>query len=88
MTRELERQIDPLDQAAQTAGEMVNDGVAAIRRAAAYEQVPDENGVYPHTHCIEEDCGEELPIERLKLGRVRCVTCQSLREKRTGSYRR
>lgn len=88
MTRELDRYTDPVDQASQITDDATNDAVAAIRRAAAPEQVPDENGTYAHTHCIEEDCGEELPIERLRLGKVRCVTCQSLRDKRASVYRR
>lgn len=43
--------------------------------------------IRPETHpdfdgeaCV--DCGDDIPEERLKLGRVRCVYCQSALEKR------
>jgi len=35
---------------------------------------------FDHLHCY--DCDEEIPHERLALGKVRCVTCQTLLERR------
>lgn len=78
-----ERYPDPIDQGAEVAQDLVDGQVEAIRRSAAPEQEPDANGVYRVTECIEPDCGEELPIERIRLGKVRCVTCQSLIEHRS-----
>ena len=53
--------------------------VEEIRRRAAPERVPDENGdIDPD--CI--DCGEEIGADRLALGRARCFTCQSRKENR------
>lgn len=81
----VERHIDPLDQASEATAEMVAGAVEARRLAAAPQQVPNAEGIYPHTHCVEEDCGVELPLERLKLGRIRCVDCQEIIEKRAKS---
>lgn len=77
-----ERHTDPLDQASAVTEDLVAGAVEARRRAAAPQQEPNERGEYPHPYCVEEDCGVELPIERLKLGRVRCVDCQTRIEKR------
>lgn len=38
------------------------------------KQVANPDGSYPVTEC---DCGEEIPIERLKHGYVNCVHCQT-----------
>ena len=50
------------------------------------QQEPDEHGEYPHVECV--DCGDELPVERLRLGRVYCVACQELIELRGRLYAR
>ncbi len=77
-----ERHIDPLDQASANAQDLIEGLVAARRRDAAPQQVPDAEGKYKILECIEEDCGVELPIERLRLGCIRCVDCQERLEKR------
>ena len=82
-----ERHTDPLDQASANTEEMLAGAVEARRLAAAPQQTPDENGNYKILFCVEEDCGVELPIERLKMGRVRCVDCQAAIEKRSRQYR-
>lgn len=41
------------------------------------EYHPNFNGF-----CMDPDCGDELPIERIQRGRIYCTTCQELREKR------
>lgn len=43
---------------------------------AAPESHPDFDG----THCIE--CDNDIPEGRLRLGRIRCVYCQTIKEKR------
>ncbi len=43
------------------------------------EKHPDFDGI----HCVEEDCGVEIPPGRLLHGKVRCVDCQHALEKRT-----
>jgi len=53
----------------------------AMRRAlgkSGPESHPDFDGV----HCVEEACGVEIPAPRLALGKVRCVDCQQLLERR------
>ena len=40
------------------------------------EKHPDFNG----KNCI--DCGDEIPEERLKMGKIRCVYCQEILEKK------
>lgn len=51
---------------------------AAIRAASGSlrESHPEFDGAT----CL--DCSDEMPVERLKLGRIRCVRCQTLLEKR------
>lgn len=52
-------------------------GIAANSIAAnRVETHPDFDG----KHCV--DCEIEIPEARLALGKVRCVDCQSLKEKR------
>lgn len=51
---------------------------ADARAAAAPQHHPDFDGL----HCIEPDCGAEIPAGRLALGKIRCVDCQALRETR------
>lgn len=53
---------------------MRDDGVWRVRKALEPEHDPDFDGL----HCIS--CGNEIPEERLKLGRIRCVECQRVKE--------
>lgn len=39
-----------------------------------------ENGNFDGLHCIDEECGEELPPQRLAEYRMLCTTCQSRKE--------
>ena len=52
--------------------------IEAVRRLARPEQVQNADGSWPNEDCL--DCGDELGA-RLKLGKVRCVTCQGRRER-------
>lgn len=51
--------------------------VAKVRAAAAPESDPDFDG----EHCVEARCGDTIPAARLALGKIRCVTCQTVRER-------
>lgn len=65
--------------AARRQDEMNDAGVAAARKQLAPEEPP--KGVkFDGRHCIEEDCGEELPAVRIAYGRIRCTACQVRRE--------
>ena len=67
---------DNLDIAAELQ-QLLNDaGLEKIRRLAAPETHPDFDG----KHCLE--CDEPIPAARLKLFKVRCILCQTLKEKR------
>lgn len=64
---------DVLDQAAEVTSYLTERAVAEQRAKAAPESHPDFDG----SHCVEEECGVLIPGERLALGKVRCVECQS-----------
>ena len=70
---------DNLDVAADLALAAAERGVEEARRRAAPEQEQRADGSWPHPDCV--DCGGELG-ERMRLGKVRCITCQTLRERR------
>lgn len=65
-----------LEYASAYADGIVNAGVLAARRASEVETHPDFDG----ETCI--DCGDDIPEGRLALGKIRCVHCQELLEKR------
>ena len=48
-----------------------DSAIKAAAKASAPEKHPDFDGA----HCV--DCDIEIPDGRLKLGKVRCVDCQS-----------
>jgi RNA polymerase-binding transcription factor DksA len=50
--------------------------IAETRARNAPETHPDFDG----THCV--DCDDEIPEQRLFLGKVRCVVCQGRLERR------
>lgn len=95
-----DRYTDPIDQACQVETRMRENDVAAARLRAAPEQVQlpvlDEAGkpchaesgeplmYWPITEC--EDCGDDIPPPRLALGKVRCIACQTNKEKRSKQY--
>ncbi len=71
-----ERYSDPLDAATELTEELNSRAIANFRNAAKPETHPDFDG----EHCI--DCEDDIPQVRLAMGRVRCVTCQSILERR------
>lgn len=67
---------DNLDQASVLQDVMNNAGIAQ----AAFKVAPETHPLFDGETCIK--CGDELPAARLALGRIRCVTCQTILEKR------
>lgn len=70
---------DPLDAASHVQDLHNRRSEAAVRAKAAPEQVPNPDGSWPMTKCI--DCDEELNAVRLMMGRIRCIACQTHKEK-------
>ena len=50
--------------------------LSRVRAAGAPQTHPDFDG----ESCI--DCGETIPANRLQLGKIRCVHCQTILERR------
>ncbi len=89
MTDDMERQPDPVDQASVQTDAWTSDMVTKLRRASAPQQpIPEDGKSFRYLQCVEEDCGEDLPMERLMAGRIRCVDCQTRLEKKQANYRR
>jgi hypothetical protein len=66
---------DNLDKAAELQ-QLYNDAnIARVRAAAAPETNPDFDG----ETCVA--CGTDMIPERLAMGRIRCVLCQTAKEK-------
>ena len=66
---------DPADIAANTIEVCLADAERRARGKSAYETHPDFDGF----HCVE--CEAVIPPQRLRLGRVRCVDCQTVKER-------
>lgn len=84
---------DPLDQATQYAEEALAESVDHYSRLAQPEQrqvLVMEDGVevlqWETEDCV--DCGYPIEPGRLELAKVRCFTCQSLKDKRNKTYGR
>ena len=67
---------DSLDQAAVIQDMINNKGIAAAALKTAPQTHPDFDG----KNCVA--CGDELPPVRLAYGRIRCVICQTILERR------
>jgi len=70
--------MDPAD----IAGETIDICTADALRRQLGKSAPEFDARFDGSRCVEPDCGVALPIERLNLGKVRCVDCQSLAERR------
>ncbi|MFL2656251.1 MAG: hypothetical protein ACJ0F0_01290 [Burkholderiaceae bacterium] len=66
---------DESDRASAIEAQFNEDALEVARRRTAPETDPDFDGV----HCIE--CAEGIPAARLKLGKIRCIECQTAIEK-------
>ena len=73
-----DRLADPLDEATALTATMTAHAVAAARAANSPQYHPDFDG----ESCIQ--CGDEIPQDRLAMGKIRCVACQSALEKSDG----
>ncbi len=67
---------DPCD----IAGETIEACQAEAERRARGKSAPETHPDFDGVHCL--DCDDEIPAARLKLGKIRCVPCQSLLEPR------
>lgn len=67
---------DSLDHAAVIQDVMNSAGILASALRVAPQSHPDFDG----KSCIK--CGCEIPTSRLSMGRIRCVNCQTILEKR------
>lgn len=76
------RSTDQLDTASRIERMENQENVRRARDLSKPEQVKGEDGNWPILDCV--DCGEELIPARLELARIRCVECQTLKEKRNG----
>jgi len=68
---------DDSDRASAIEAQFNEDALEEARRKIVPETSPDFDG----KHCIE--CGEKIPSARLKLGKIRCIDCQTVREQKT-----
>jgi RNA polymerase-binding transcription factor DksA len=75
---------DPVDIANEVVEACLAEAEARARGKSAPETHPDFDGF----HCL--DCGDEIPVLRLRLGRIRCVDCQTRleRDRRMGPLNR
>lgn len=81
MIPEHERFSDVLDQA-QAINEQHQESSLAMARAKLLpEQVKNPDGTWPFPDC--KDCGDEIPEGRLALGKIRCLSCQDILERRS-----
>lgn len=76
---------DPLDQAAQVSEAHNQACLQRVQQAAKPQQVRNPDGTWPVTECV--DCDDEIPAERLDaMGCIRCVICQTKKERNGGLY--
>lgn len=85
---DMEQCADILDQATNVTIARTESAVAHCSFLAAPEQEPvrDEEGnivSWPITECV--DCDDDLGA-RMNLGKIRCIRCQTLLEKRKAGY--
>ena len=66
---------DENDRASAIEAQFNEDALEVARHKIAPETNPDFDGI----HCI--DCAEKIMAARLKLGKIRCIDCQTLLEK-------
>jgi RNA polymerase-binding transcription factor DksA len=74
-----ERTSDLIDHATDTARVFLDASVSVVVSKLA----PEQHHRFDGLHCVEEDCGVDLPAQRLTDGRVRCIDCQTRKEEAT-----
>lgn len=62
------------------AAQIEQDERERARANLARNLAPQSHPLFDGRHCIEADCGEEIPAGRLALGKIRCTECQSAME--------
>ena len=67
---------------ADLAGEAIEACIEDAQRRALGRSAPETHPDFDGEHCIEPECGVVIPTGRLALGRVRCVECQHLIERK------
>lgn len=66
---------------ADIAADTIEVCTAEAERRARGKSAPESHPDFDGQHCVEEDCGVEIPAARLALGKVRCIDCQALLER-------
>lgn len=87
---EIQAHADPVDAASEIENMERLMRLDETRRAANREIRPPEPGETERLCAgVEEpdDCGELIEPERLAQGRIRCLHCQTVAERRRGLYR-
>lgn len=72
---------DPADIAGDTLEVCLADAEQRARGKSAPEAQPNY-AEWDHKHCVEEDCGVELPQARIDAKRCRCIDCQTILERK------
>jgi RNA polymerase-binding transcription factor DksA len=80
MSEDREHLSDQLDVAQQVTEQVTQDRVDHYRRLAQPEQVRGDDGTWPEVEC--RDCGDALVDARREMGKVRCISCQEILEKK------
>lgn len=80
----IEKTADDSDLASQREQQHNEQALVRLQQAEAQRilatQTAIDNGNFDGVHCIDEECGEELPPERRADYRMLCTSCQTLRE--------
>lgn len=82
--RDTDHEPDLVAQADKTSEIFLETNLQNARALAAPESHPDFDGV----HCVEPTCNVRIATARLKLGRIRCITCQEILEKQSSRFSR
>jgi RNA polymerase-binding transcription factor DksA len=69
---------DDLDRASELTLTLTDAYISGVRSLAAPEQRQNADGTWPTPEC---ECGEAIPEGRLRLGKIRCISCQEDLEK-------
>lgn len=77
---------DEIDRANFIADMANQEAVKHYSLLAAPEQKRDENGQWETEECVS--CGEDIKPARLLMGKIRCITCQTIKEKKERNYAR
>jgi hypothetical protein len=79
-----DRSKDTIDQGAETAQLFLDANLSAQLGRSA----PEKDARFDGEHCVEESCEAALPRERIAMGKIRCIICQTAIEQAGKQYRR